>query len=302
MRSKYLFVLPAAVLPGLLFMLLAGKTGNQHFEEAKEMIMMRKIGHELLLRAGDRTSRVLPVRKVDEGEYQIPFESNFSFTPDTLSAIVSQVIASQGIDRDYIVQVMECARQQVVFGYAMLNKGKNDVVACSGRTLPNGCYYISLSFNDTTATSGQHLWLIALSGLLAAGLTFYGLKLFRKRKLPVAEGPVQVVTEAAFVADEANVSIGTYLFNKEAQSLSWSEETIPLTGKEAKLLSIFAQSPNQIVEKARLQKEVWEDEGVIVGRSLDMFVSKLRKKLEKDPAVKLINIHGKGYKLEITPS
>lgn len=42
-------------------------------------------------------------------------------------------------------------------------------------------------------------------------------------------------------------------------------------------------------------------EGVIVGRSLDMFISKLRKKLEVDPAVKLVNVHGKGYKLEISP-
>jgi DNA-binding response OmpR family regulator len=73
----------------------------------------------------------------------------------------------------------------------------------------------------------------------------------------------------------------------------------PLTIKEAKLLSIFAANLNQIVDRNRLQKEVWEDEGVIVGRSLDMFISKLRKKLEQDPNVKLTNIHGKGYKLEV---
>jgi DNA-binding response OmpR family regulator len=46
-----------------------------------------------------------------------------------------------------------------------------------------------------------------------------------------------------------------------------------------------------------LQK-VWEDEGVIVGRSLDMFISKLRKKLEINPTVRMVNIHGRGYKLE----
>jgi DNA-binding response OmpR family regulator len=46
-------------------------------------------------------------------------------------------------------------------------------------------------------------------------------------------------------------------------------------------------------------KEVWEDEGVIVGRSLDMFVSKLRKKLQADPCISILNVHGKGYKLVI---
>lgn len=48
-----------------------------------------------------------------------------------------------------------------------------------------------------------------------------------------------------------------------------------------------------------LQKEVWINDGVIVTRSLDMFVSKLRKKLDKDPSVNIINIHGIGYKLEV---
>jgi len=56
---------------------------------------------------------------------------------------------------------------------------------------------------------------------------------------------------------------------------------------------------NEISNRKQLQKEVWEDDGVLVGRSLDVFISKLRKKLEADPAVRIINIHGKGYKLEV---
>jgi DNA-binding response OmpR family regulator len=47
-------------------------------------------------------------------------------------------------------------------------------------------------------------------------------------------------------------------------------------------------------------KKVWEDEGVITGRSLDMFVSKLRKKLSNDPHVQIAGVHGKGYRLETT--
>jgi DNA-binding response OmpR family regulator len=65
------------------------------------------------------------------------------------------------------------------------------------------------------------------------------------------------------------------------------------------LLYIFASAPNEIIDRNRLQKEIWEDEGIIVGRSLDVFISKLRKKLENDSTVRLVNIHGKGYKLEI---
>jgi DNA-binding response OmpR family regulator len=54
------------------------------------------------------------------------------------------------------------------------------------------------------------------------------------------------------------------------------------------------------MERSRLQKEIWEDKGVIVGRSLDMFISKLRKKLEFDPNINIVVIRGKGYKLEIS--
>jgi DNA-binding response OmpR family regulator len=73
-----------------------------------------------------------------------------------------------------------------------------------------------------------------------------------------------------------------------------------LTRTETRVLRIFALSPNETIERSRLQKEIWEDEGVIVGRSLDMFISKLRKKLEPDPNIRIAVIRGKGSKLEIS--
>lgn len=75
---------------------------------------------------------------------------------------------------------------------------------------------------------------------------------------------------------------------------------IDLTRTEARVLRIFASCPNETIERSRLQKEIWEDEGVIAGRSLDMFISKLRKKLELDPNAKIVVVRGKGYKLEIS--
>ena len=75
--------------------------------------------------------------------------------------------------------------------------------------------------------------------------------------------------------------------------------TIDLTGTETRVLHIFTLSPNETIERSRLQKEIWEDEGVIVGRSLDMFISKLRKKLELDPDSRIVVIRGKGYRLEV---
>ena len=90
------------------------------------------------------------------------------------------------------------------------------------------------------------------------------------------------------------------LFDAKNRKLIINEKSIDLTGTETRILLIFAFSPNEIIGRSRLQKEIREDDGVIMGRSLDMFISKLRKKLEYDQNIKIVVIRGKGYKLEIS--
>jgi DNA-binding response OmpR family regulator len=97
----------------------------------------------------------------------------------------------------------------------------------------------------------------------------------------------------------SGIAIGNLLFFRESQQLVAGTDIILLTAKEAKLLHVFANAQQEVIDRDQLMKEVWEDEGVIVGRSLDMFVSKLRKKLQSDPRVSILNMHGKGYKLAI---
>ncbi|MDZ4683117.1 MAG: winged helix-turn-helix domain-containing protein [Saprospiraceae bacterium] len=72
-----------------------------------------------------------------------------------------------------------------------------------------------------------------------------------------------------------------------------------LTYCEAKLLHLFISNPNQLLEREFLLKSVWEDEGIIVGRSLDVFVSRLRKLLRADIGVQIATVHGVGYRLEV---
>ena len=98
---------------------------------------------------------------------------------------------------------------------------------------------------------------------------------------------------------DTTFTLGSVLFDAQLRRLVINNEAIDLTGTETRLLLIFASSPNETIERRRLQKEIWEDEGVIVGRSLDMFISKLRKKLEVDPNIKIVVLRGKGYKLQI---
>ena len=94
-------------------------------------------------------------------------------------------------------------------------------------------------------------------------------------------------------------SIGHFQFYPEQNKLVKEAIEISLSKKECELLTLFIAKPNQIIKREELEKKVWEDNGVFVGRSLDTYISKLRKKLKDDDSIKLTNIHGVGYKLEM---
>lgn len=270
---------------------VAEKSDKSDFESAKEVIIMREIANRVLRYTGDTTSTVLPINRLADNEFEIPFESGFTFKPDSLVRIIDRVISSNDLPRNYIVNVIECNTSKVIFGYAVLGVNQKNIVPCLGRQQPSKRYCINIKFEESSWFS-KHLYLLGL-GLLGIGLITFVAQRFRK-----TESSANEINEELPIS-KAAIQIGQYEFLPEELLLVFESEKIPLTIKEAKLLSIFASSLNQIVDRNRLQKEVWEDEGVIVGRSLDMFISKLRKKLEQDPAVKLTNIHGKGYKLEV---
>jgi len=93
--------------------------------------------------------------------------------------------------------------------------------------------------------------------------------------------------------------LGKFLFDAKAQRLLLGNEVLTLTDKECKVLTLLNNSFGELISRDTLMQEVWINEGVITGRSLDMFVSKLRKKLSGDPELRITNVHGKGYKLEV---
>ena len=81
--------------------------------------------------------------------------------------------------------------------------------------------------------------------------------------------------------------------------LFYQNERTELTGKEAELLHLLYRQANSTIDRGIILKEVWGDEGDYVGRTLDVYISKLRKKLEADNRLKIINLRGIGYKLII---
>ncbi len=286
-------VLPFSALIVILFSLLPScSRENADFQKEKEKIVVRKIGHEILLLAGDSTSRVLPVKELKNGTYQLQFESSFAFHPDSLVTTIQRIVIEHQLPKDYLVNVLDCSKKNVVFGSAISEKATNNIRACSGRKQPMGCYFIHLQFQPNSLINRQKTaWIVGLVSLVSCLIVVGTVRYYRSKKR-------NIHAPTAF-EQEKPIQIGNYSFLLQKQCLLFGEETIELTLKETELLFIFASNLNQIIDRVQLQKEVWEDNGVIVGRSLDVFISKLRKKLEKDVAVRLINIHGKGYKLVV---
>ena len=97
--------------------------------------------------------------------------------------------------------------------------------------------------------------------------------------------------------DDENIVIGNYQFNKIKQTLLLDDSVQQLTHKEAQLLFHLSEKRNETLERVGILKKLWGDDDFFNARSMDVFISKLRKKLSKDPEVQIINIRGHGYKL-----
>lgn len=96
---------------------------------------------------------------------------------------------------------------------------------------------------------------------------------------------------------EEQLSIGEYTFNYPKQRLVYRGEEQLLTHREAEVLMSLALSANEVVERSVMLSEIWGNDDFFNARSMDVFITKLRKKLSKDPNVEIINIRGFGYKL-----
>ncbi|UBM60186.1 winged helix-turn-helix domain-containing protein [Marinilongibacter aquaticus] len=254
-------------------------------DESHIKVSLRMIGHQILLHAGDSTSRVLPIEQNDHF-YRIKFESEFSFKPDELVSIIDSIMVQANLGKDYIVEVESCESQSIVYSYEIGNAIKSDIVPCTGRSQPKACYMLSIRFPERENTflplakSGIAAFLIFSSGLFV----FYQIRQRKKQK----DKPDQI-------------QIGQFVFDKIHMQLVHSNTQIELSGKEAELLALLIESKNETIDRETILKEVWGDEGDYIGRTLDVFISKLRKKLEADPEVKIVNIRGVGYKLLCKP-
>jgi DNA-binding response OmpR family regulator len=136
--------------------------------------------------------------------------------------------------------------------------------------------------------------------VVSSFILFLGVALFIDRFRKVSSTITKEEFQPSTTKDvNANLSaIGKFMFDTSSRRLLSGNQIIELTDKESKILELLNRYFGQLTTREDLMK-IWTDEGVITGRSLDMFVSKLRKKISSDPELRITNVHGKGYKLEV---
>jgi len=93
--------------------------------------------------------------------------------------------------------------------------------------------------------------------------------------------------------------IGKYLFNHDQRTIRFDEYVQKLSPKESELLYLLCRQMNSVLSREEALKSIWGDDNYFTTRSMDVFITKLRKFLKEDPTVEIVNIHGSGYKLNV---
>jgi DNA-binding response OmpR family regulator len=91
--------------------------------------------------------------------------------------------------------------------------------------------------------------------------------------------------------------IGDYEFDSQKQILKYGDKEQKLTTKESDLLRLLSNNMNNVLERNFALKTIWQEDSYFNARSMDVYITKLRKYLKEDSSIQILNIHGKGYKL-----
>ncbi|QHC86479.1 two-component system response regulator [Empedobacter brevis] len=98
---------------------------------------------------------------------------------------------------------------------------------------------------------------------------------------------------------EEVISIGTYMFNRNQLTLTFQDEVFQLTEKETELLNYFIQNNQKLVTRKEILEKIWGENDYFMGRSLDVFMTRLRKYFQYDKSVKFESVRGVGFKIDL---
>lgn len=244
-------------------------------------LALRRTADGLLRHSGDSTSRIPAIEQTGDHIWRILLERSFDY--EALPGLLQSSLDLYGIKTPYEVAVRRCIDAGIDLGYHQADILDQGVAPCQGREMPEGCHYIEVIFEDHT--SNAKWWSLVLIAVLSIALAA---ALLLVKKQPETVTP----------SHNPNLILGNTSLDIAGQILVCAGQRQTLTFRETKLLRLFMAHPNRLLERDYILQQVWADEGVLVGRSLDVFVSRLRKKLAADSSLAIVAVHGMGYRLD----
>lgn len=253
-------------------------------------LALRSVSDKLLTSEGRPTQRIRPVKQLSLSTYRVQLDAPISYK--VLDSLVKTEFRSHAILAPFELAVYDHRFDSLLFGNLYANGIRSEgTPVCLGREQISVPMDFTAKFYEHTteaATTANMWWLVLLNGLSITGVA-YCLMLTNRKE------------EKSAVTDASQVyALGSLAYDFTNQQITSKAGVVELTYKEAKLLKLFCVNQNQVISRDAIQKAIWEDEGYFVGRSMDVFISRLRKLLKEDPAVSIVTIHGVGYKLSVS--
>jgi hypothetical protein len=260
-------------------------------------LALRQIGHDYLSGLGDHRSTIPAVVQRPDGSLFLELERHLDY--DTISAITAKVFDHFDITDSYTLSLEDCETGEVFLGGFW--KGVNGLdlsdtgleIACGNRDQPIRCASLSISFPPPSAPlSGPLPWVLFGLGclLMIAGPAWQRLQAVPPMTTPEPE-KMMPITDHQKLGNNCTFSL-------TEQSLDIGDVAHELTYREAKLFGFLATNANQVLDRETIHDAVWGEEGIMVGRSLDVFISRLRKKITEANGVEIQTVHGVGYRLK----
>ena len=179
MRYQLLFVFLAFAL--IVVLTVYGSDSTIKPEKVNYETALRLVGHNLLVSSGDKTSRIMPIKKLSEKEFEIHFGNPISLASDSIVNIISNTIKRTSLPGDYTTNVLDCSENSIVYSFAMTESGTSDMVPCLGRAIPGGCYYINIKFSSPSAYKQRKVYVLG-AGFLSLTLVIFLVHFYLNRK------------------------------------------------------------------------------------------------------------------------
>lgn len=253
---------------------------NENLRSQKQHLGLRAIGDGLLHDNDDATSIVPPIQQINEHTLRLGFLQSMAINPDQLADLSIKHLHEE-VALHSVVQVLDSQTEKVVYGFEIDHTQALDI-PCLGRMLPEANYVVEVSFYDLMPLEHNFPSLSFASASLL--LTIFGLSFLREKKSNQKEQEPE--------------TLEGWKLDLELFQIQSNDQHIQLTEKESQILTILFENVEQLVTRDYLIQEVWLKHGIVTSRSLDVYISRLRKKLGPLNLFEIVNQHGKGYILK----